>query len=105
MYARIIATLLCGTVLLILPGCGLLRDNTSPKMGNSQPGAAVSLTGHNPVSLQNYKTARAYSMQERFELAREHYLLAYAAAEGDVVLQDMLEKELEAVDRMIKTLR
>ena len=105
MHARIIAILLCGTALLVFSGCGLFRDAPFPEAREAQPGAAVSLTGHNPVSLHNYKTARAYSLQGRFELAREHYLLAHAAAEGDFALQDMLEKELVAVDRMIKTLR
>ena len=105
MHARIIAIFLCGTVLLVFSGCGLLRENPFQKTEESQPGAGVALTGHNPVSLHNYKTARAYSLQGRFELAREHYLLAHAAAEGDLALQNVLEKELVAVDKMIKTLR
>lgn len=103
MHARIITILLCGTALLGLLGCG--AANTASSAGNSRPGAGIALTGHNPVSLQNYRTARIYAAEGRLELAREHYLLAYAAAEDDPALQDTLEKELRAVDMMIKTLR
>ena len=105
MHARTITILLCGTALLGLSGCGLFQSSSSPSAGNSRPGAEVALTGHNPVSLRNYQTARAYSAEGRLELAREHYLLAYAAAEDDTTLRAMLEKELRAVDMMIKTLR
>lgn len=55
-------------------------------------------------SLDNYKIARDYSAQGRYELAREHYLLALAAA-NDPYLQDALAKELESVNMMIKSLR
>ena len=105
MHARAIAILICGTALLVFSGCGMFRNASSADAGNSRPGASLALTEHNPVSLQNYRAARAYSAQGRLELAREHYLLAHAAAEGDAELQGMLEKELVAVDRMIKTLR
>ena len=105
MHTRIIPTFLCGAALLAISGCSVFKGLTSSAEESSHPNAAVALTGHNPVSLHNYKTARSYSMEGRLELAREHYLLAYAAAEDDLVLRDMLEKELKAVDMMIKTLR
>ena len=105
MHARTITIILCCATLFALTGCGLFQGSSSPSAGNSRPGADVALTGHNPVSLQNYRAARAYSAEGRLELAREHYLLAYAAAEDDAALRTMLEKELRAVDMMIQTLR
>lgn len=65
----------------------------------------VVTTNHNPVSLAYYKAGRTYSAQGRFELAREQYLLAYAAAEGDSSLRAALEQELQAADMMIRTIR
>ncbi|MDL2271779.1 hypothetical protein LJC23_01960 [Desulfovibrio sp. OttesenSCG-928-I05] len=65
----------------------------------------VVTTTHNPVSLAYYKAGRTYSAQGRFELAREQYLLAYAAAEGDPTLRSALEQELQAADMMLRTIR
>ena len=105
MHSRAISILLGGLALLALSGCGLFGDKSSPAAGNSRPGLGVAVTAHNPVSLENYRTARAYSAEGRLELAREHYLLAYAAAEDDTALRTVLERELRAIDMMIKTLR
>lgn len=105
MHSRSIVILLSCMILLALSGCSWLRGFSSPSAGNSRPGADVVLTGHTPVSLHNYRTARMYSAEGRLELAREHYLLAYAAAENDNELRAVLERELRAVDMMIKTLR
>ena len=66
---------------------------------------AVTAIPHTPVSLSYYQAGRAYSAQGRFELAREQYLLAYAAAEGDSSLRTMLEQELKAADKMLRTVR
>lgn len=104
MHARTILIMLSATALFALAGCGLFRSS-APSSGDAHPGADVAVTAHNPVSLHNYKVARTYSGEGRLELAREHYLLAYAAAEGDEVLRAELEREIRAVDMMIKTLR
>ncbi len=72
--------------------------------GATEPGV-IRTVDHNPVSLLNYKQARIYSAQGRYELAREQYLLAYAAAEGDPVLRSTLAQELKAVDMMLRTMR
>jgi|GEM_PF-1858624 len=104
MHARTVAILISVLALLTLTGCS--RSNSSPSTaGSSYPESGVAITPHNPVSLYNYKTARAYSAEGRLELAREHYLLAYAAAEGDAPLRTALEREIRAVNLMIKTLR
>lgn len=105
MHLRTIALLLCCAAFPALAGCALFQGDATPPERGSRPGAAVALTRHNPVSIHNYKTARDYAAQGRYELAREHYLLAYAAAGDDVVLRDALTRELEAVDMMLHTLR
>lgn len=60
--------------------------------------------GGNEVSLLNYRIARDYAADGRYELAREHYLLALAAA-GTPELRNSLARELSGVDKMIKSLR
>lgn len=97
MRTRIMAVTFLAAALLTFPGCGSRTD------GNADDSIAV--LEHNAVSLHNYRIAREFSAAGRFELAREHYLLAYAAAEGDGMLRERLHQELEAVVLMIKTLR
>ena len=102
MHIRTIAIILCCTLVLVFSsGCGLFSSGTSK---SSRPGSDVALVSENPVSLHNYRTAREYAASGRYELAREHYLLAYASAE-DATVKDMLAKELKAVDLMIRSLR
>lgn len=104
MHARTAVILISALAFLTLAGCGLFQSSPSTA-GSSLPDAGVAITPHNPVSLYNYKTARAYSAEGRLELAREHYLLAYAAAEGDGPLRAALEREIRGINMMIKTLR
>lgn len=66
--------------------------------------ASTAVVHYNADSLHNYKTARDFAAQGRYELAREHYLLALAAT-TDPYLQDALAQEIESVDMMIKTMR
>ena len=95
MCVRTIAINICCAAALLLIGC-----NPFHKPVENEARAV-----HNPVSVQNFKTARQYSSEGRYELAKEHYLIAYAAAGNDAVLRTMLAQELHAVDLMIKTLR
>ena len=99
MHARTIALILCCAALFAVAGCG------SSSSGASRADTGLALTVRNPISLENYRAAREYSSAGRYELAREHYLLAYAAAGDDAVLRGILQKELKAVDLMIRTLR
>lgn len=85
----------------LIPGCGLFSSSADK---SARPGSGVALIRESPVSLHNYRVAREYAVSGRYELAREHYLLAYASAE-DAAVRDMLARELEAVDLMIRTLR
>ncbi|MDR1125457.1 MAG: hypothetical protein LBM64_05265 [Deltaproteobacteria bacterium] len=59
---------------------------------------------YTPDSLANYRLGREYAAAGRYELAREHYLLALAAA-NDRGMQDALVSELKSIDMMIKSLR
>jgi hypothetical protein len=94
---RALPAVLMAAVLLLPAGCAWWKSGGDAR--------AVAAIGHNPVSLSCYKAGRIYSAQGRYELAREQYLLAYAAAEGDSALRADLERELTAVDMMIRTLR
>lgn len=97
MYKNTILLLICLTV---LSGCA------GTPSANGRPRQATLITSeHNPVSLRLFASGREYSAAGRYTLAREQYLLAYAAAGDDPVLQDMLQQELKAVDLMIRTLR
>jgi len=89
---------------LLLAGCGSVKNayQSAVEAFSDHP---VATTEHNAISLLNYKTAREYSAQNRFELAREHYLLAYAAAGDDPTLRESLRQELHSIDLMIKTMR
>ena len=97
-----LATLLAG--LILISGCSSLRNSFS-QAADIKPDNDIAATQHNPVSLMNYKAAREFSAQGRYELAKEHYLLAYAAAEDDSALRDVLHNELTSIDLMIRTLR
>ena len=52
----------------------------------------------------NWKMARDYERQMRYELARQHYLLALAACRSEFT-QMQLRRELESVDLQIRTMR
>ena len=59
---------------------------------------------HDPNSLWNLKVGRDYVAQGRYELAKEHYLMALASS-NDHELRNVITQELAAVDLMIQTQR
>ena len=59
---------------------------------------------YTPDSIANYRLGREYASAGRYELAREHYLLALAAS-SDRDMQEALVSELKSIDMMIKSLR
>ena len=67
-------------------------------------GKQVASVPESDEALHNWHQGRTYQAQGRYELAREHYLLALAAARSDDV-RDALAREVDVVDRQIKTLR
>lgn len=55
-------------------------------------------------TLNNWQIAREYQKQERYELARQYYVLALAGAR-EIESQKALQVELKAVERMIEAMR
>ena len=76
------------TVLLL--GCTV--KNTAP------------VAPHNSNSLWHLQLGRDYAAKGRYELAREHLLMA-VASNSDPHMQGLLTHELKSVDTMIKTQR
>lgn len=62
------------------------------------------LTNYDANCLWNLQVGRDYVAQGRYELAREHYLLALASS-GDPETRQLIGHELQSVDTMIKTQR
>lgn len=79
----------------LLWGCGGTRPNEITE-------AAV--TPYDANCLQNMRLGRDYIAQGRYELAREHYLIALAASK-DAETRNVISRELNSVDMMIKTER
>ena len=89
------AVLALPCLLLVSGGCGL-----SSYVSNER----TVVTRQNPNCLRHLKQGRDYAAQERYELAKEQYLMAVAACDdGDG--RDMATRELKAADMMIQTQR
>lgn len=100
MMKKILIAALLALALAGVSGCSVFGGSAEVKKESRD--AAVAQYGAD--SLRNYISGRDYAAQGRYELAREHYLLALAATD-DPYLQDALAKELESVDLMIRSLR
>ena len=106
--------ILCGfaaLVLFISGGCATIsgvfasNDPVEPEsIIVRRSGESIYISDYTPDSLLNYQLGRGYAAAGRYELAREHYLLALAAANGPG-LQEALAGELRSVDLIIKSLR
>ena len=81
-------------VCLVLQGCGAGRDNTSQ----------AAIKQNTIICLRNMWLGRDYVATGRHELAREHYLLALAAS-NDAETRNVIIRELNSVEMMIKTER
>ena len=81
-------------VCMILPGCSYTSHFSSSR--------AVVAPG-SPNSLSHLLRGREYVAAERYELAREQYLMALAAS--DETNKETIARELHAVDLMIKSRR
>ena len=62
------------------------------------------LVAESDEPMDNWVLARRYQAEYRYELARQHFALALAAARTPTVVE-RLKQELAAVDLQIKTLR
>ena len=56
------------------------------------------------ATMHHWHLARDYERQMRYELARQHYLLALASCRSEST-QTQLRRELESVDLQIRTMR
>lgn len=62
------------------------------------------LVAESDETMENWVLARRYQAEYRYELARQHYALALAAAQTPNAVE-RLKQELAVVDLQIKTLR
>ena len=81
--------------MLLAAGCAGASD---------QERAMAAAVPYTEVCLHNYELARYYAVAGRYELAKEHYLLALASAENPR-LRGILASELDGVEKMIYTTR
>ncbi len=81
---------------LLISGCSSIKSYVSDEQ--------VAVVPYDTNCLANMKMGRDYAAQGRYELAREHYLMALAAS-NDAETRTLVTHELNAVDLMIKTQR
>ena len=81
--------------LVLLAGCSKTNDFW---------GDRAVMTNYDANCLWNIQVGREYAAQGRYELAREHFLLALAASD-DHETRQLIGHELKSVDTMIKTQR
>ena len=89
------AVLILPCLLLLTAGCGV---------GSHFSNERAAVTPYNSNFLWHLKTGRDYVTQGRYELAKEHYLMALAAS-NDGESREVASQELKAVDLMIQTQR
>jgi hypothetical protein len=93
--------LLLPVILSILAGGCSLAEFAGFK---SETGNNTTVLEYNPDCLRNYKAGRDFAAAGRYELAREHYILALASS-GNSNLRETLTHELDNINLMIKSLR
>jgi len=92
---------------LCLGACALLCGFAFAQPGHAQAADASRsfdrLEG-TEATKSHWKLARDYERQMRYELARQHYLLALASCRSEPA-QTQLRRELESIDLQIRTMR
>lgn len=89
------AVLILPCLLLLTGGCGI---------GSYFSNERVTVTPYNSNFIWHMKTGRDYVAQGRYELGKEHYLMALASSD-DGESREVASQELKAVDMMIQTQR
>ena len=89
--------------ILLIPLCFLLLSGCASS-GSTFGKNMEPVAPHNSNSLWNLQLGRDYAAQGRFELAREHLLMALAS-NSDPHMRGLLTHELKSVDTMLKTQR
>lgn len=82
----------------------LFAAGCSGVSGTQNDNTLAAAVPYNEVCLHNYQLARYYAVSGRYELAKEHYLLALASAENPY-MRGVLASELDGVEKMIYTTR
>lgn len=89
-------------LMLALTGCALKKKE--PVTVQRPVEYKVVASPYSSNSMQNLYIGRQYVAQQRYELAREHFLLGLASAEHEN-MREQLVSEITAVNRLIETLR
>jgi hypothetical protein len=96
--ARYVPVLILALTCLAAGGCGSVYY----KLTGIAPPREVVVTVREPQAMLNFTKGREYAARGRYELAREQYLHAYAASEGDSILRSAAAREVQAMDLLIK---
>ncbi|SIN71941.1 hypothetical protein [Halodesulfovibrio marinisediminis] len=88
--------------MVALSGCAL--KSKKPVAVQRPAEYKVVASPYSSNSMQNLYIGRQYVAQQRYELAREHFLLALASAEHEN-MREQLVSEITAVNRLLETLR
>lgn len=97
-----------GMLFMTLTACGsnifesVGLFSSSPTSANTK--TTIAIVNQNPDSLWNYQLGRDYASAGRYELAKEHYLLAIASARSPELV-NALSAELHSIDLMLQSLR
>jgi len=85
--------------------CGFAFTPTTPAQAAASGQSAVfDRLADTKATVHHWKLARDYEREMRYELARQHYLLALASCRASST-QEQLRRELESVDLQIRTMR
>ena len=92
---------LCLGLCALLCGFAFVQPGHVRAAGTS---AAFERIADTKATAHHWKLARDYERQMRYELARQHYLLALASCRSEPT-QTQLRRELESIDLQIRTMR
>ncbi|WP_066851541.1 hypothetical protein [Halodesulfovibrio spirochaetisodalis] len=90
-------------LVVALTGCTALRSKNKTAVHRPATYKVVA-SPYSSNSMQNLYIGRQYVAEQRYELAKEHFLLGLASAEHEN-MREQLVSEITAVNRLIETLR
>ena len=100
---RTAAWALCIGLCALLCGFAIARPGPA-QAATSGASAVYDSLADTKATVHHWKLARDYERQMRYELARQHYLLALASCRSEST-QAQLRRELESIDLQIRTMR
>lgn len=100
--------LACAVLLCSSPAVALSTWDTPDAAAKEQPAPKRVHPDVRPedtaATTKHWNTARGYQREQRFELARQHYLLALATCRTEET-RDRLQRELQIVDLQLRSMR